>query len=65
MTDDAMTSSKSARRNVQNAGFSDELKKQLEEKIAASSFKNDNAAAFSIANMPVCTAPFTSLAGID
>lgn len=57
MTEDALTSSKSARKNVQNAGFSDDLKKQLEEKIAASSFKSDNAAAFSIADMPVCATP--------
>ena len=57
MTEEAITTSKSARKNVQNVGFSDELKKQLEEKIAASSFKSDNAAAFSIANMPVCATP--------
>ncbi|PGH19849.1 hypothetical protein AJ80_03766 [Polytolypa hystricis UAMH7299] len=43
---------KSARKNIQEAGFSEELKKQLEERITASSFKSQNAAAFSLVNMP-------------
>lgn len=54
MTEDAMLEGgRSARRNMEHAGFSDELKKQLEERIAASSFQSDYAAAHSIANMPV------------
>ena len=44
----------SARRNIEHAGFSEELKKQLEERVAAASFKSENAAAYSIVNMPVC-----------
>jgi hypothetical protein len=47
---------RSARKNIQEAGFSDELKAKLEERITASSFRSDNAAAFSIADMPVCLA---------
>jgi hypothetical protein len=47
---------RSARKNMQEAGFSDELKAKLEERIASSSFKSDNAAVFSIADMPVCVA---------
>lgn len=43
----------SDRKNIQEAGFSEELKAKLEDRIAAASFKSDHAAAFSIANMPV------------
>lgn len=54
MTEDAMLEGgQSARRNMEQAGFSEDLKKQLEERIAASSFKSDYAAAHSIADMPV------------
>lgn len=57
MTEDAMLEGgRSARRNMEQAGFSEDLKKQLEERIAASSFKNEYAAAHSIVDMPVrCT----------
>jgi hypothetical protein len=54
MTEDAMLEGgRSARRNMEQAGFSEDLKKQLEERIAASSFKNEYAAAHSIVDMPV------------
>ncbi|KAK2797057.1 hypothetical protein FQN51_008829 [Onygenales sp. PD_10] len=55
MAEESMTEGgKSARKNMQEAGFSEELKKRLEEKIATAggSFKNDHAAAFSVVNMP-------------
>ncbi|KAK2809390.1 hypothetical protein FQN50_003849 [Emmonsiellopsis sp. PD_5] len=55
MAEESMTEGgKSARKNMQEAGFSDELKKRLEERIATAggSFKNEHAAAFSVANMP-------------
>lgn len=54
MTEDMiLEGGRSARRNLQEAGFSEELKKRLEEKIKESAFKNEHAVAFSIANMPV------------
>lgn len=43
---------KSARKNIEQAGFSDELKKQLEERVAATAFKNEHPAAHSILDMP-------------
>lgn len=55
MTEDAMLEGgRSARRNMEQAGFSEELKKQLEERMAAASFKSEHAAAHSILDMPVC-----------
>ena len=54
MTEQAMLEGgRSARKNMQQAGFSEELKRELEERIAASSFKNEYAAAHSILDMPV------------
>lgn len=44
---------RSARKNLQEAGFSDDLKRALEEKIKAATFKSDNAQAFSVLNTPV------------
>ncbi|KAJ5308826.1 hypothetical protein PENANT_c013G09422 [Penicillium antarcticum] len=53
MTEDAMLEGgRSARRNIEHAGFSEELKKQLEERVAAASFTSNYAAAHSIVNMP-------------
>jgi hypothetical protein len=53
MAEEAMdTGSKSDRRLVQEAGFSQDLKKQLEERIASSSSTSQNQQAFSQANMP-------------
>ncbi|KAJ5586861.1 uncharacterized protein N7459_002626 [Penicillium hispanicum] len=53
MTEDAMLEGgRSARRNIEHAGFSEELKKQLEERVQAASFKSEHAAAHSILDMP-------------
>lgn len=61
MTEESMLEGgRSARRNMEHVGFSDELKKQLEERIASSSFKSDYAAAHSIVNMPVRRTPLRS-----
>jgi hypothetical protein len=58
MTEDAMLEGgRSAHRNIEHAGFSEELKKQLEERVAAASFKSEYAAAHSIVNMPVSNPP--------
>lgn len=55
MTEDAMLEGgRSARRNMEQAGFSEELKNQLAERVAAASFKSDYAAAHSIVDLPVC-----------
>ncbi|OJD17137.1 hypothetical protein AJ78_02731 [Emergomyces pasteurianus Ep9510] len=53
MADESMfEGGKSSRRNMLEAGFSEELKKKLEVRIAESTFRSENAAAFSLANMP-------------
>ncbi|KAM5456635.1 hypothetical protein MaudCBS49596_000876 [Microsporum audouinii] len=53
MTEDAiMQGGSSARKNIQETGFSEELKQRLQERIAESSFKNENAAAIAYANLP-------------
>ncbi|QMW40376.1 hypothetical protein G4B11_003656 [Aspergillus flavus] len=53
MTEQAMLEGgRSARKNIEHAGFSDDLKKQLEERITATTFKSDHATAHSIVNMP-------------
>ena len=44
---------RSAQRDMQQVGFSEELKRQLEERIAGSSFRNEFAAAHSLVDMPV------------
>lgn len=55
MTEDALVEGgRSAQKNIQEAGFSEELKAKLSERVAASTFKSDYAAAHSIVNMPVC-----------
>ena len=46
------TGGRSAARAIEEAGFNEDLKKQLEEKIKAADFKNKNAAAFAQVNMP-------------
>ncbi|CEJ54150.1 hypothetical protein PMG11_00472 [Penicillium brasilianum] len=54
MTEDAMLEGgRSARRNLEQAGFSEDLKRQLEERVKAASFKSEYAAAHSILDMPV------------
>ncbi|KAJ5231752.1 uncharacterized protein N7469_006340 [Penicillium citrinum] len=53
MTEDAMVEGgRSARRNIEHAGFSEDLKKQLEERVLAASFRSEHAAAHSILDMP-------------
>lgn len=57
MTEQAiLEGGRSTRKNLSHAGFSEDLKKELEERVAAAAFKSDHAAAHSIANMPVCLA---------
>ncbi|EXJ95023.1 hypothetical protein A1O1_00141 [Capronia coronata CBS 617.96] len=46
------TGSKSDRKLMQDAGFSDELKKQLEERIAQTGFAAENQRAASVVNLP-------------
>jgi hypothetical protein len=54
MTEDAiLEGGKSAQRNMQEAGFSEDLRKQLEERVKAAAFKSEKAAAFSVLDMPV------------
>ena len=54
MTEDAMLEGgRSAQRNMEAAGFSEDLKKQLEERVKAASFKSEFAAEHSILDMPV------------
>jgi len=48
------TGSKSDRKLMQDVGFSDELKKQLEERIAQTAFAAQNQQATSQVKMPVC-----------
>lgn len=43
---------RSARKAVEEAGFSEDLKRQLEEKLANATFRSENANAFAQANMP-------------
>ncbi|KAF7525537.1 hypothetical protein PCG10_004775 [Penicillium crustosum] len=53
MTEDAMLEGgRSAHRNIEQAGFSEELKNELAERIAATSFRSQHAAAHSIVEMP-------------
>ncbi|KAJ5170274.1 uncharacterized protein N7500_003057 [Penicillium coprophilum] len=53
MTEDALLEGgRSAHRNFEQAGFSEELKNELAERIAASSFRSQHAAAHSIVEMP-------------
>lgn len=62
MTEETVESGgQSGRKAVEEAGFSDELKQQLEAKIQDSSFKNENPAAFAQLNMPVSYAFCTYL----
>jgi len=46
------TGGRSARKAVEEAGFSDDLKRQLEQRIADASFRSENAQAFAQANLP-------------
>lgn len=46
------TGGRSARKAVEEAGFDEELKRRLEQKIASANFSNDNAQALAQANLP-------------
>ncbi|WPH00219.1 Hypothetical protein R9X50_00304200 [Acrodontium crateriforme] len=53
MTEESLeTGGKTAQKAVDEAGFSEELKKQLEEKLAGANFRSENASAFAQVNMP-------------
>lgn len=60
MTEEAITQGgSSTRKNIQQeTGFSEELKQRLQERIAETAFKNENAAAISYANLPVSSLSF-------
>jgi len=65
MTEDAMLEGgRSARKNIQEAGFSEDLKAKLEERLAGSTFRNEYAAAHSIVDMPVCCLRLRKLSGM-
>ncbi|KAM0693652.1 hypothetical protein Q7P36_006908 [Cladosporium allicinum] len=51
-SENLQTGGRSARKAVEEAGFSEELKARLQEKIATSSFRSDNASAFAQAELP-------------
>ena len=54
MAEEALdTSSKSDRKLMKEAGFSEELKRKLEERIAQTAFQAENQQAFSEVDMPV------------
>jgi hypothetical protein len=54
MTEETMvTGSKSDRKMMQDVGFSEDLKKQLEQRIAQSTFQAENQQAISVSNLPV------------
>ena len=58
MTDESIEQGgRSAKKAIEEGGFSEELKRRLEERIQESSFKSDNPAAFAQVNMPVCSKP--------
>ncbi len=55
MTDESIEQGgRSAQKAVEEAGFSEELKRLLEARIADTQFKTENPAAFAQVNMPVC-----------
>lgn len=47
-----------AQKAIEEAGFSQELIQQLEERIKDSTFKSENPAAFAQSDMPVSISPF-------
>lgn len=63
MTDESIEQGgRSAKKAIEEGGFSEELKRRLEERIQGSSFKNENPAAFAQVNMPVRFKPrFTTV----
>ena len=60
MTDESIEQGgRSAKKVIEEGGFSEELKRRLEARIQESSFKNENTAAFAQVNMPVRSKPRT------
>jgi hypothetical protein len=53
------TGGTSTAKNVEAAGFSEELKKQLESRIAKGAFRSQNQRAFAEAELPVCSRPIS------
>ena len=54
MTDELIEQGgRSAKRAIEEGGFSEELKKKLEARLQESSFKSENTAAFAQASLPV------------
>lgn len=54
MTEEAVEQGgRSAKKAIEEGGFSEELRRQLEARIQDSSFKSENPAAFAQLNMPV------------
>jgi hypothetical protein len=51
-SDNLETGGRSARKAVEEAGFSEELKARLQERIASAGFKSDNASAFAQVDLP-------------
>lgn len=59
MTEETMeTGGRSAQKAMNEAGFSEELKKQLESRIAETTFRSQNQQALSQAEMPVRRSPW-------
>ena len=48
---------RSAQKTIEEAGFSDELRRKLEARIEDSKFRSENAAGFSQLSRPVCILP--------
>ena len=60
MTDESIEQGgRSAKKAIEEGGFSEELKRRLEERIQENSFKSENPAAFAQVNMPVRCKPRT------
>ena len=58
MTDESIEQGgRSAKKAIEEGGFSEELKRRLEERIQESTFKSDNPAAFAQVNIPVRSKP--------
>lgn len=65
MAEESMdTGSKSDRKLMEDAGFSEELKRTLEERIAQTAFKAENQQVFSEVNMPVGFFFFNSVSSL-
>lgn len=64
MTDESLDyGGRSAEKAIEEAGFSEELKRQLEERINDSKFRSDHPAAFVELNMPVSLTFFSKMDG--